>query len=99
MTPIPLGWDPRPRNLNPAPWAPNGEGNNWYYYPNKTELIDYIQDALNWTCNEKNGVAPAQSLLMYAWDEFEENGCSVCPTVGNGTFIIDTLSQVLPMQC
>eukprot|EP01084_Bolivina_argentea_P172738 299192_1 len=68
ITPIPIGWDPRPINLNPPPWLPNGEGQHWYYYPNRTELINYISEGINFTCSNKNGVAKAQSLLIYSWD-------------------------------
>ncbi|CAF4053750.1 unnamed protein product [Adineta steineri] len=50
------------------------------------------------TCTNTN-VAEAQTVIVYAWNENSENGASLIPTIGNGTYYINALSEILPMSC
>jgi hypothetical protein len=97
LVPIaPTGWDARPRFENPPPFI--HEGPEHYFQPTDEELQQFIQTAVNFTC-KFNETVEAQTVLVYAWNENSENGAPLIPTLGNGTFYVDTLSKILPLYC
>jgi hypothetical protein len=80
------GWDNRPRVENPPPWTKGSE--NHYLAPTPTELARHLADALNWT-RASATVAPAQTVLIYAWNEHDEGGW-LCPTLKPDGMSADT---------
>lgn len=71
------GWDYRPLMRPEFPErAPNG---NWYRRPTPDELGTHVAGALEWVAREK-ATCPANTLLIYAWNEFAEGGW-ICPTL------------------
>lgn len=83
---IPLasaGWDKRPRMDNPVPWEANAS-----YLRNRTyvetatpqEIAQHIKSALKWT-NENRQSNPANTIIIYAWNENDEGGWLI-PTLG-----------------
>lgn len=93
---IPLatsGWDMRPRVETPVPWVQGGNLKQYYEAPTPEELAEHMGNALQW-CRDNHGVAEAQCVLMYAWNEFDEGGW-LCPTLAEGTARIDALAGVL----
>lgn len=74
---VTTGWDNRPRVENPPPWTKGSD--NHYVAPTTTQLARHLADALNWTRSNGNA-APAQVILVYAWNEHDEGGW-LCPTL------------------
>ncbi|MFI0721019.1 hypothetical protein [Streptomyces sp. NPDC021224] len=68
------GWDPQPRvQLSPPyPWA-SYPGNEGITQATPGELAQHLQGAIDWNAANASS-APAQSVLMYAWNEFSEGG-------------------------
>jgi len=80
------GWDRRPRVEHPVPWEPwqkPGVGlDKFYMLPTPKELAAHLDEAMTWT--EKNTeICPAQTVIVYAWNEHDEGGW-LCPTIGRG---------------
>ncbi|QGQ99160.1 hypothetical protein EHS13_31940 [Paenibacillus psychroresistens] len=75
------GWDPRPRiNLSSPPYGyASYPANSYETASTPTELANQLQSAINWNANNAAS-APANAVLMYAWNEFSEGGY-ICPTL------------------
>ncbi|MBN8216817.1 MAG: hypothetical protein J0L75_09240 [Spirochaetes bacterium] len=96
------GWDRRCRDENPTPWdrgikaVADAEANP-FTRPTPAELADHVKAALDWA-SENRALVPAQSLVMYAWNEHDEGGW-LCPTWGEGgrtnTDRLDALAAML----
>jgi hypothetical protein len=96
------GWDRRCRDENPVPWdrgivaLANADANP-FARPTASELATHVKSALDWA-SENRELVPAQSLIMYAWNEHDEGGW-VCPTWGEGgrtnTDRLDALATML----
>ncbi len=72
------GWDNRPRFENPVPWT---KGSPLHTLPPKpAELANHLADALDWTTRNRATVTPANTVLIYAWNENDEGGWLV-PTL------------------
>ena len=94
---IPLamaGWDRRPRVENPVPWEHFG-GTMEKYYETATpgQLATHIQTAVKWT-RDHAAECPAQTVIIYAWNEFDEGGW-LCPTLTDGDARVRALGSVL----
>ncbi|MCX6896695.1 MAG: glycoside hydrolase family 99-like domain-containing protein, partial [Verrucomicrobia bacterium] len=72
------GWDNRPRFENPVPWTTGST--NYVLPPTPDELTNHINDALNWTRSNLTNATPANTILIYAWNEHDEGGW-ICPTL------------------
>ncbi len=90
ILPLSTGWDPRPQRIN-------GTGPH-YLQPTAEELQNFVKEAIQLTCDNKN-VTETQTVLVYAWNECAENGAALIPSLGNGTYFVKALSQLLPMSC
>ncbi len=93
---IPLvtaGWDMRPRVETPVPWVRGGDMEQYYAPPLPGELAVHARNALVWVRDHPD-VARARTVLMYAWNEFDEGGW-ICPTLREGTARLDALRAVL----
>jgi len=92
---IATGWDPRPRAAFPNPFVDEGTGH--FLMPTAQELQTLVTQAVDFTCQSK--FTPAKAIIMYAWNESNENGAALIPTLGNGTLYVDALQSVLPRSC
>ena len=86
------GWNNKPRYENPAPWA---EGSPEYNLPpTPPELADHLADALDWTRVNHAAATPANTVLIYAWNEHDEGGW-LCPTLNpDGSINNDRLAAI-----
>lgn len=68
------GWDYRPRN-NLAPWVSNGQSTPswWFTTPTPAQLAAHVQAGFNFVAANP-GDCPADTCLMYAWNECTEGG-------------------------
>jgi len=86
------GWDNRPRYETPVPWTPGSTNNA--LPPTPVELADHLADALNWTSRHRDSVTPANTVLIYAWNENDEGGW-LCPTLNpDGSANNDRLAAI-----
>ncbi len=94
---IPLvtsGWDPRSwmKTRNPYPWHdPNI--NSWTVPGTPVEIANHLQDGIDWL-NNNSTTAEANTILIYAWNEFSEGGW-ICPTKGEGDARLEEIAKVL----
>lgn len=97
MVPIATaGWDNRPRIETGVFWQPELKDKSIteFHAPAKLkELAEHIRNALSFL--KKNAdQTPAQTILIYAWNEFDEGGW-LCPTLGEDTSRLDALKPIL----
>jgi hypothetical protein len=87
------GWDRRPRQENPVPWEHGAWTADTLHFapPTPDELGGLVRDALAWTAAHRNA-APAEAVLIYAWNETDEGGWLV-PTRAEGTARLDALRR------
>jgi|GEM_PF-908484 len=91
---VSTGWDPRPRIDNPVSWTTYAS-NSWVQTATPAQLAVHLQEGLNWVDSNPT-VAEANTLLMYAWNEFDEGGW-LCPTLFTGTDRLDALKGILQL--
>jgi hypothetical protein len=78
---ISTGWNARPRMESPNPWT--------RYYADSTNCLDaspedirnFLVSGISWVKSNRDKV-PANTVLMYAWNEFDEGFGAICPTLG-----------------
>jgi hypothetical protein len=91
VPPVSAGWDPRPRLSDPAQ-AVVYPG-PWYRAPTPRELADHIKAAVTWV--EQHPIdAESRTILVYAWNEFDEGGW-LAPTLREGDARITALARAL----
>jgi hypothetical protein len=90
------GWDPRPRYAIPGPKY--NESIPHFLQPTAEELQNFFKSSIQLTCAHKN-VTEAQTVIVYAWNECDENGAALIPSLRNGTYYVRALSEILPMSC
>lgn len=95
------GWDHRPRAENPVRdrWKAFAERdkNKYYNPPTPAELGQHLKNALGWVKSNATN-AQANTVIIYAWDEFSEGGW-LAPTLSEGTARIDALGSVIRRDC
>jgi hypothetical protein len=96
VIPLPTGWDPRPRYEHPVPLV--DQGPEHFLQPTAEELQKIFKSSIQLTCAHRN-ITEAQTVIVYAWNENSENGASLIPSIGNGTYYVRALSEILPMSC
>ena len=89
---VTTGWDPRPRIDHPVTWT-SYPSNNWCQTATPWQIASHLQEGLNWVDSNPT-VADANTVLMYAWNEFDEGGW-LCPTLYTGTDRLDMLKAIL----
>lgn len=79
------GWDNRPMKVAPQlSWYPIDSNMNLYYQAGTpAQIAAHLADGLNFVKNNPT-VDPANTLVIYAWDEILEGGWLI-PTLGDGT--------------
>lgn len=90
ILPLSTGWDPRPRH--------NNDSTPYFLQPTAEELQNFIKTAVELTCTHRN-MTEAQTVIVYAWNECDENGAALIPSLGNGTYYVRALAEILPMTC
>jgi hypothetical protein len=94
VAPANSGWDYRPLMRPEFPERdPKG---NWYTHATPAELAGNLKAALDWT-RANRSTCQADTVLVYAWDEFSEGGW-ICPTLSEGTARLDAIRGVLRPQ-
>jgi len=81
------GWDTRPRLRNPTPWDKHpGPAHLDHYYQQATpaEIARHLDDAVRWL-KAHPAQAPANTALIYAWDECDEGFGALLPTYDPAT--------------
>jgi hypothetical protein len=77
------GWDGRPRKYKGV----------WYEHARPDEVAGAVRSAFDWM-RENPGVSPANTVLVYAWNEHDEGGW-LCPTLDEGPARLDALKKML----
>ncbi|KRA59518.1 hypothetical protein ASD79_12725 [Caulobacter sp. Root655] len=92
---VTTGWDNRPRSLYPQSWwgGASAPANAWVQKATPAEIGTNLQNAVNWVQTNQT-TADANTVLMYAWNEFDEGGW-MTPTLQSGTDRVDAVSEVL----
>jgi hypothetical protein len=80
------GWDGRPRDYPGA----------WYEQATPSEVADAVKAALDWN-RENPKTARAQTVLVYAWNEYDEGGW-LCPTKTEGDARLKALREMLDVH-
>lgn len=97
MVPIATtGFDSRPRIQTGVSWIPDITSKSMAEYheqPTTKELAAHLEQALAFL-EEHPTAAVARTVLIYAWNEFDEGGW-LCPTLGEGTARIEAVRKVL----
>jgi hypothetical protein len=93
---VTTGWDPRPRILyNPAPYPYGTYSATNYIAPGSAvEIANHLQDAITWSGNNAD-TNEANAIVMYSWNEFDEGGITLCPTLYDGSKILDKVKEIL----
>ncbi|MEV7870417.1 hypothetical protein AB0P17_30950 [Streptomyces sp. NPDC088124] len=78
---VSTGWDKRPRYDYPLSWEPNYTGfkDEWTQQATPQEIAKHLHGAVSWN-NTHPDNASANTVLVYAWNEFDEGGW-ICPTL------------------
>lgn len=91
------GWDRRPRVHKPVhweTWQKPGEGLKRYSEAGTPDQIAaHLHRAVQWVLDSPR-VAPARTILIYAWNEFDEGGW-LAPTISEGDARLRSIKQVL----
>jgi hypothetical protein len=82
-----------PRIINPVPWT-TVPANQWVQDATPAELASHLRQTIAWVKSYPENTAGCNSVLIYAWNEFDEGGW-ICPTLGNNTVRLDTVGEVL----
>ncbi|WP_461031768.1 glycoside hydrolase family 71/99 protein [Streptomyces mayteni] len=75
---VSTGWDKRPRFDYPIPHY-SGFREEWVQQATPRQIADHLRDAVVW-CGTNPASVPANTVLVYAWNEFDEGGW-ICPTL------------------
>lgn len=87
------GWNPKPRIDNISIWSKYYPKNVYYDYATPQELAAHIERGLKWVVQNKIAT-PAQCMLIYAWNEFDEGGW-LCPTLYEGDARVQAVGKVI----
>lgn len=81
VAPLTVGWDVRPRIGGDPTWF-GGEASAdptlYWQQATAAEIAQHVADGIAWL-RANEALAPAQTALIYAWNEFTEGGW-LCPT-------------------
>ncbi|MGW3956018.1 hypothetical protein ACWEKM_35070 [Streptomyces sp. NPDC004752] len=78
---VTTGWDERPRYDYPVSWEPDYTTfkSSWAQQATPAEIASHLSGAISWN-NANKAKTPANTVLIYAWNEFDEGGW-ICPTL------------------
>jgi hypothetical protein len=93
-----VGWNRLPRYEAGGVWWEDGPRSNKYYFnPIPRELAAHLKDAIEWV-RANPAAAPANAVLIYAWNENDEGGWLVPTLKPDGSVDasrVDALSGVI----
>ena len=89
---VTAGWDDRTRVETKTPWTTGST--NYTITPTPTELADHLADALDWTRSQLVNATPANTVLIYAWNENDEGGWLVPTLNPDGSANADRLTAI-----
>lgn len=89
------GWDRRPRIEVPVPWEKSERAAPAYFEPGSwDEIGNHVRSMVQWiTANPK--ACPSQTGLIYSWNEYDEGGSTLSPTLGGGDTILKAVGRAL----
>ncbi|MFD7159612.1 hypothetical protein ACFV9C_33785 [Kribbella sp. NPDC059898] len=78
---VSTGWDNRPRYDYPVSWIADYTPlkDNWSQQATPAEIASHLGAAITWGAGHAAS-SPANTVLIYAWNEFDEGGW-ICPTL------------------
>ncbi len=94
---VTTGWDRRPRIENPMPFEAQQPWAGWLnYYAAGTpaQIASDVTAMLTWM-GANTAADPAQTGLIYSWDEHDEGGSTLNPTLGGGNAILTAVGGAL----
>jgi hypothetical protein len=93
---VSMGWDPRPRVDTPTPWHvyPN---RNHYQSPTPEQAAEHLHAAMDWTAMHADNT-PANTVIVYAWNENDEGGWLVPTLNADGTANTGRIDAIGRMQ-
>lgn len=93
---VATGFDMRPRIETGVSWDAGATNLNIKMYhdqPSPSELGQHLAASFEYVEEHRDQV-PANAVLIYAWNEFDEGGW-LCPTLGDGSIRLDAIRKVL----
>jgi hypothetical protein len=89
---VTTGRNAKPRIDHPVWWTKVGE-KEWTEDATPRQIANHVNDCLDWIKKHPSSTL-ARTLLIYAWNEFDEGGY-ICPTLNNNTERIRAIHNVL----
>ncbi len=81
-----LGWDRRPREEHPPPWEPRRKAGakvaSYVTAGTVTERASHLRAAVDFIADNA-AICPSTALLIYSWNECDEGGGCLCPSLGD----------------
>jgi hypothetical protein len=100
---VTTGWDKRPRKDNPVSWEKDHGYHRQEVFPSRatpSEIADHVGDALSFVRSHPR-VCPANTVIVYAWNEYDEGGWLAPTRLPDGTpdtSRLDAVRSVLQRQ-
>lgn len=95
------GWNAKPRIETPVPWYAGYSDATNCQDASPNDLKDFLISAIDWT-NSNKSKAVANTIIIYAWNEFDEGFGAICPTLGTdgmpNTERLDAISSAIRMN-
>ncbi len=88
---VTAGWDYRP--MKRAEFPDRDLRNNWFAHGKPEEVAAHVAAGLDWV-RQHPALCPANTLIIYAWNELSEGGWIV-PTLDEGTARLDAIQRAL----
>ena len=89
---ITTGHNTKPRIDHPVWWTKVG-ATEWTQDATPQQIANHLKQGLDWIDNNRTSTY-ARTLLIYAWNEFDEGGY-ICPTLNNNTDRLKAVRKVL----
>jgi len=89
---VTAGYDCRPR-MEGYGFALYNLSSPWIYPPTENEFKEHLGAAHRWARNNSKP-GSADSILIYSWNEFDEGGSCLCPTLYHGASMLDIVAEV-----
>ena len=89
---VTTGRNTKPRIDHPVWWTKVG-ANEWTQDATPKQIANHVADCLGWIKKHPSSTL-SKTLLIYAWNEFDEGGY-ICPTLNNNTERINAIHNVL----
>jgi hypothetical protein len=92
------GWDRRPRIEHPVPWElfqkPFAGIDAYFAAGSPDAIAAHVKDMVAWL-EAHQAAAPAQTGLIYSWNEYDEGGSTLSPTLDGQDAILNAVGRAL----